>query len=162
MLNWLKNGFSVSVSNQDNQSGHAIMNNATDRKQVTATVGTSSIVTNLEVRSHQFCCDETEKYGGEDQHPDPFDYILAGLASCVAITLRQYADKHNLPLNAAEVRCTYEKHNDPATSRKDKITKAVKLSGKLSDKDKARLMRAANCPAHQMLERGIVIDTIAA
>lgn len=135
------------------------MTKTTDTKQVTATVGAQSIVTDVKVRSHAFRCDETEKYGGHDQFPDPFDYILAGLASCVAITLRQYADKHNLALDTAVVCCSYEKFSNPATPKKDKITKTIKLLGQLTEQDRDRLMRAANCPAHQMLDRGILIET---
>ena len=95
-------------------------------KFVTALVVEDSILTSVEVRGHQFQCDETEKYGGQDQHPDPYDYILSGLASCVAITLRQYADRHNMSLECAEVRCSYEKNNKPGAPKKDKITKSIK------------------------------------
>ncbi len=60
-------------------------------KTLTATVGPDSIVTTLNVRDHTFTCDETPYYGGEDTAPDPYDYIMAGLASCTAITLRMYS-----------------------------------------------------------------------
>ena len=136
------------------------MNNIEPKKIVTAIIGEHSILTDIEVRGHHFQCDETEKYGGHDRFPDPYDYILSGLASCVAITLRQYADRHKMSLDRAEVRCSYKKNNDPATPKKDKITKSIKLIGTLSNHERARLMRAAKCPAHMMLERGIEIDTI--
>ncbi len=129
-------------------------------KTVTATVGPNTILTAVSVRDHQFQCDETEKYGGEDQYPDPFDYILAGLASCVAITLRQYADRHQLPLKRAEVQCVYEKLEQPAGGKKDKITKSIKLEGALSPAQRRRLLRAARCPAHMMLDRGIAIESV--
>ncbi|MEM8488648.1 MAG: OsmC family protein [Bacteroidota bacterium] len=129
-------------------------------KFATARVGASGIITDLEVRAHQFKCDETEAYGGQDQHPDPYDYILSGLAACVAITLRQYADRHNLALAGAEVQCSYNKINNATGHKKDKITKSIKLIGNLSPHDQARLMRAAQCPAHRMLDRGIEIETI--
>lgn len=137
------------------------MNSIDAPKNVTVTVGKHSIVTDITVRSHHFQCDETEEYGGEDRFPDPYDYILSGLASCVAITLRQYADRHNLALDRAEVRCSYEKVNAPGMPKKDKITKAIKLIGQLSESDRARLMRVAKCPAHKMLDRGIEIESVA-
>ena len=135
------------------------MNNMEPEKFVTATVNEYSILTTVQVRDHQFQCDETEKYGGKDRFPDPFDYILSGLASCVAITLRQYADRHNLSLDGAEVRCSYEKKN-AGPVKKDKITKSIKLIGQLSSRDRARLMRAAKCPAYLMLDRGIEIESV--
>ncbi|MFK7847193.1 MAG: OsmC family protein [Rhodothermales bacterium] len=137
------------------------MNDLEPGKFVTAVVGETSILTAIEVRAHQFQCDETEAYGGQDRFPDPYDYILSGLASCVAITLRQYADRHNLSLDRAEVRCSYEKQNQPGLSKKDKITKSIKLVGQLTDSERAKLMRAAKCPAHMMLDRGIEIESVA-
>ena len=136
------------------------MNNTTSKKFVTASVGEHSILTDIKVRDHGFKCDETEEYGGHDQYPDPYDYILSGLASCVAITLRQYADQHNLPLERAEVRCSYEKQSIPESPKKDKITKSITLIGELTEAERARLMRAAKCPAHMMLERGIEIESL--
>lgn len=136
------------------------MNDLEPGKFITAIVGETSILTAVEVRGHQFQCDETEAYGGQDLFPDPYDYILSGLASCVAITLRQYADRHNMSLDRAEVCCSYEKLKNPDLSKKDKITKSIKLIGQLSDSERARLMRAAKCPAHMMLDRGIEIETV--
>ncbi len=136
------------------------MKNTTSKKFVTASVGSSSIVTAVKVRDHEFKCDETEAYGGHDQYPDPYDYILSGLASCVAITLRQFADRHNLPLESAKVQCSYEKQDISGSPKKDKITKSITLVGQLSEQDRARLMRAATCPAHMMLDRGIEIETL--
>src|SRR5262245_29822856 len=37
--------------------------------------------------------DEPAILGGQDQGPAPFDYYLASLAACTAITLRMYAEK---------------------------------------------------------------------
>ncbi len=129
-------------------------------KCVTAIVGEDSILTSVEVRAHQFQCDETEAYGGHDQFPDPYDYILSGLASCVAITLRQYADRHDMALERVEVRCSYSKIANPAGAKKDKITKSIKLTGELTQDARDRLMRAAKCPAHLMLDRGIEIESV--
>lgn len=136
------------------------MNNLETGKFVIAAVGENSILTEVKVRDHRFQCDETEEYGGQDRFPDPYDYILSGLASCVAITLRQYADRHNLLLERAEVCCSYEKQKISGSSKKDKITKSITLIGRLSNSERERLMRAAQCPAHLMLDRGIEIESV--
>jgi putative redox protein len=78
-------------------------------KEVVAVVGAKSIETDLTVRGHRFCCDETEPLGGHDSAPDPYDYILAGLGACTAISLRQYADRKQWPLDKVEIRLTYQK-----------------------------------------------------
>lgn len=43
--------------------------------------------------SHQFMTDKSEKFGGQDTGPAPYDFLTASLASCTMITLRMYA-KH--------------------------------------------------------------------
>jgi len=37
--------------------------------------------------------DEPQSLGGQGQGPAPYDYYLASLAACTAITLRMYAEK---------------------------------------------------------------------
>jgi putative redox protein len=37
--------------------------------------------------------DEPPDNGGQNAGPNPFDYVLAGLAACTAITLRMYAER---------------------------------------------------------------------
>ena len=37
--------------------------------------------------------DESKALGGQGQGPAPYDYYLASLAACTAITLRMYAEK---------------------------------------------------------------------
>lgn len=79
------------------------MDNKKLSKILKDSVGNNSIVTILNVRAHTFTCDETPLYGGHDTAPDPYDYFMAGLASCTAITLRMYADNSHIPLESAGI-----------------------------------------------------------
>jgi len=60
---------------------------------------------NFEVAS-----DEPKALGGQGAAPAPFDYYLAALASCTAITLRMYAEKKGW--NLGEFRAELELTRD--------------------------------------------------
>lgn len=44
---------------------------------------------------HQLIVDEPEKYGGTEEGPDPYAYLLTALGSCTAMTMRIYATRKN-------------------------------------------------------------------
>ena len=54
--------------------------------------------------------DEPKALGGQGAAPAPFDYFLAALASCTAITLRMYAEKKGW--NLGEFRAELELTRD--------------------------------------------------
>ncbi len=61
-------------------------------KILTVSVEKGSIISKVQGDTHTFYSDETPTWGGKDQYPDPWDYIIGGLGSCIAISLRQYAN----------------------------------------------------------------------
>lgn len=129
-------------------------------KILRASVGNDSIVTTLNVRAHTFTCDETPRYGGHDTAPDPYDYIMAGLASCTAITLRMYADNRNIPLESADITIEFErKPADGPDGKPDLLTRTIKLNGDLTEAQRAKLIKTVNCPAHRSIATGIPIVT---
>ena len=44
-----------------------------------------TIVTHFKIREHQISCDEMPLYEGNDEAPDPWDYIIAGAGGCSAM-----------------------------------------------------------------------------
>ena len=44
---------------------------------------------------HVMGADEPERLGGRDTGPSPYDFLLAGLGACTAMTMRMYATKHD-------------------------------------------------------------------
>src|ERR1051325_1631024 len=66
-------------------------------------------LTNLrnEVRygaGHSFITDEPVAAGGEDAGPDPYTVFLAGLGSCISMTVTLYARRKQWPLEKVTVR----------------------------------------------------------
>ena len=64
---------------------------------VTAEIGSGTDVS-PRMRQFSIISDEPESAGGTDKGPTPYEILLAGLASCTAVTLRLYADHKGIPL----------------------------------------------------------------
>jgi uncharacterized OsmC-like protein len=137
-----------------------------DLKTIDTKLPAGSIYTHMQVRDHKFRADETPEYGGKDQAPDPFDYIIAGMASCTAITIRQYAEKHDMPLEDVEISTQYRiafpednpRPNNPAF-RPNQMIKYIKLHGDLTPEQTEELLEISVSPAHKMIEDGAQIFT---
>jgi putative redox protein len=69
----------------------------------TAHIGKDTYTTQIEVGGHALTGDEPARNGGSGAGPAPYDYLLAGLGACTAITLRMYADRKQWPVDAVDV-----------------------------------------------------------
>ena len=61
---------------------------------------------------HQLVADEPAARGGGDDGPSPYNFVLAGLGACTAITLRMYAEKKGWELGQLSVALTLTKDDD--------------------------------------------------
>ena len=135
-------------------------------KTVTASLGMEpgTLATDVAVRHHRFRVDEAPpRYDSTDAHPDPYDYILAGVAACTLISIRLSAEAKGLPLERAEVAVTFERCPPlEAGGQPDRITRTVTLhGGGLSERHREVLLRAADCAAYKSISAGIPITTLA-
>jgi putative redox protein len=60
---------------------------------VHATQAATPFQVRIVASGHDLLADEPPDNGGTNAGPNPFDYVLAGLAACTAITLRMYAER---------------------------------------------------------------------
>jgi len=110
---------------------------------------------------HDLFADEPEVRGGHDVGPSPYEYLLAGLGACAAITLRMYAERHNWGLRCTTVELWHEVR--PAADGKsmiDRFHRTIHLEGDLTEEQKLRLLEIAKrCPVSQTLARSSLIDS---
>jgi uncharacterized OsmC-like protein/alpha/beta superfamily hydrolase len=123
--------------------------------------------TEITADRHSLLADEPTEYGGTGTGPSPYDYLLASLGSCTAITLRMYADRKKWPLDRITVRLKHDKIHatdceecETETGNVDQIEREITLEGDLNDEQRGRLLEIADkCPVHRTLHSEIVVKT---
>lgn len=110
---------------------------------------------------HVMGADEPERFGGHDTGPSPYEYLLAGLGACTAMTVRMYAARHAWKLDRVSVELRHDKVAlEGAASKTDRFERVIHLEGDLADEQRAKLLDVAErCPVSQTLTRPSVIVT---
>jgi putative redox protein len=121
----------------------------------------------ISAHGHHLRADEPVEAGGLDSGPGPYDFLLAGLGACTAMTLRLYAERKKWPLENAHVTLRHNKvHTEDCaecetkTGMLDRIERVIRLDGALDQEQKKRLMEIADkCPVHRTLTAEVRIVT---
>jgi uncharacterized OsmC-like protein len=113
----------------------------------------------IRIRQHVLYADEPEVVGGRDLGLGPYDFLLAGLGACTAITLKMYALRHGLGLRHTRVELRHEVQLG-TNARLDRFHRVIHLEGNLTEDERMALLRAAeHCPVSQTLGRSSVVQT---
>ena len=137
---------------------------------ITAELREGTAVT-LQARQLSWTGDEPAGAGGTDTGPDPYELLLGGLAACIAVTLRLYADHKGIALGGVDVRLEFDRvHADDCIDcdeRQDgvieRIRSEVTIFGSFDEAQRARLAQVAQrCPVHKTLAHGVtILDAVA-
>ena len=134
--------------------------------QVIAKIKQDKYKTVVEAGNHEFLADEPKPMG-KDTGPNPYDFLLAALGTCVTMTLRMYADRKGWDLEEVHVHLeqsrVYAKDCEDCESEDGYvhiIDKKIKLIGQLSEEQIERLLEISDrCPVNKTLTREIKILT---
>lgn len=132
----------------------------------------------IQAGQHAMVADEPASVGGRDLGGNPYDYLLASLGACTAMTLRMYADRKELPLESVTVHLSHRKvhatdqaaciadgaseaPSHPGTQAMiDTIDRVIVLEGDLSSGERDKLLSIADkCPVHRTLGNKTVVET---
>ena len=121
----------------------------------------------IRVGTHVLGADEPVSAGGTNTGPNPYDYLVAALGACTAMTLRLYARQKNWPLQKVHVWLKHDKIHaedcadcETREGKIDHIDRQIVLDGPLSEEQRQRLLEIADrCPIHRTLTSEVHIRT---
>jgi uncharacterized OsmC-like protein len=115
---------------------------------------------------HRLRGDEPVSYGGHDEGPGPYDYLLMALGTCTSMTIGFYARRKQIPLENITVALRHFRIHakdceecETKNGMVDRLEVEIGLTGPLTSEQHADLMRvAAKCPVHRTLKSEINIQ----
>lgn len=132
--------------------------------RVTARIAAERFRTEIFANGFSLTADEPVAYGGGNEGPSPYDYLLVALGACTAMTVQMYARRKGWPLAEALVRLAHHKvHEEDCENcegedrRLDRFERELELVGPLDRAQRERLLEIAEkCPVHRTLTGGQV------
>ncbi|QWV93692.1 bifunctional alpha/beta hydrolase/OsmC family protein [Geomonas oryzisoli] len=135
--------------------------------RVTARTGAEGFRTEIFANGFSLTADEPVSYGGSNEGPSPYEFLMAGLAACTTMTMQMYARRKGWPLVDALVRLSHHKIHaedcrdcDSQDRRIDKFHRELELVGELDQEQRQKLLEIAEkCPVHRTLTSEIRVET---
>ncbi len=106
---------------------------------------------------HVMAADEPEALGGRDSGASPYQFLMAALGACTAMTLRGYALRHGWPVGKITVRLRHKKISIE-DKKVDRFEREIDCAGPLTAEQQSRMLTVAEaCPVSQTLQRGSLV-----
>jgi putative redox protein len=110
----------------------------------------------IEAGHFTLAADEPIKLGGQGAGPAPFDYYLASLAACTAITLRMYAQHKGWELGQFRAELELTRDDDGRMH----VHRVLRSDQSLTDEQWQRLLEiVANTPVTKAMREGAEITS---
>lgn len=122
-------------------------------KTIKASIANIPFRTEIRTEDHVIYADEPLELGGEHTAVNPFELLIASLASCTLITLRMYANRKEWAIKEIKVVLAYDEVS------KD-VNRVIELVEATDAVNKGRMLLIANkCPIHKLLDPVLNIKT---
>lgn len=123
---------------------------------VKAHIGKEKYKTTITTSTNEFISDMPEGEGGANLGVKPKELLASALASCIAMTVRMYADRSKWLLEEVFVEVELDTETTPGTSI---FRKKVDFKGDLTEEQLKRLhVIAMKCPIYKLLQNPIVME----
>ena len=110
-------------------------------------------------RQHVSIIDEPTDIGGGDNGPTPVEYLLTAMGSCIAITLRMYAERKGWDLGIITVNVSQETELTTKGAIKY-LSEDISFEKDVTDDQRKRLLIiAGKCPVAKMVKNETKIET---
>lgn len=135
--------------------------------RLTARTGPEGFRTDIFANGFSLIADEPVSYGGSNQGPSPYEFLMAGLGACTTMTVQMYARRKGWNLGDAVVRLSHHKIHaedcrdcESQDKRIDKFVRELELKGELDQEQRLKLLEIAEkCPVHRTLTSEVEVET---
>ena len=118
------------------------------------------------VRDFELISDEPQDMGGSDEGPNPVEYILVGLGSCLCIMARMLSRKMRLDLESVSVDVEGDIDLRGMEGAEDvragfqQVRAELNIDGEISEDDKEKLLNMIelSCPVEDSLAHQVDVD----
>lgn len=127
----------------------------THEQRVSVEIGREAYLARIVAGGHEMVADEPTELGGQDRGATPYGLLLGAIGSCVAITVRMYADRKGWPLEGVRVELWHERR----VPGDETIHMTLAFDGALSDEQRARLeVIAGKCPVKRTVTGELAVE----
>ncbi|HQQ64286.1 MAG TPA: OsmC family protein [Pseudomonadales bacterium] len=125
------------------------------KEKATAVLENENYLTRVTHRNHEYFTDEPTEFGGQDKYTTPQELLLGSLASCVATTLRMYANRKGWDLGTICVDVTMRSiKTDHGAEFEFNQNFSFSRSANLTIEQLNRLVEIAKkCPVAQIIQK---------
>ena len=111
------------------------------------------------MRQHVAVIDEPIDIGGDDNGPTPVEYLLTAIGSCIAITLRMYAERKGWDLGKITVNVS-QKTELTIKGAIKYLSEDIYFEKDVTDEQRKRLLIiAGKCPVAKMVKNETIIES---
>lgn len=125
---------------------------------MTATLDGEPYATRITTRGLELIADEPADHGGMDLGMRPHELFIASLASCMAITMRMYAERKGWPGQGISVHASMDR-SQHGREVNTTIDLDIRLPEGMTQEQRERMLQISKmCPVHRTLESPITLN----